>query len=197
MIRSAFFLIVISIFATFVSAQTTQPAERKTYTELPKMQIDPAKHYTATIDTSAGKIVAELFAKEAPKTVNSFIVLSRDGFFNGIIFHRVIPGFMIQGGDPTGTGMGGPGFKFENENRDTNRKFTTGTFGMANAGLDTNGSQFFIMDADNGLPPNGYTIFGQIKEGQDVVHKIAAAARDENDRPGQPTTINSISIKEE
>jgi cyclophilin family peptidyl-prolyl cis-trans isomerase len=195
MFRSALFCIALS-FASFASAQTTQPAERKTYTELPAMKIDPNKHYIATLDTSTGKIVLELFASEAPKTVNSFVTLSRDGFFNGLIFHRVIPGFMIQGGDPSGTGMGGPGFKFENENRDTTRSFKTGVVGMANAGPDTNGSQFFIMDADTPLPPRDYTIFGQVKEGQDVVHKIATTPRDENDRPNEAVTIKTITIDE-
>jgi cyclophilin family peptidyl-prolyl cis-trans isomerase len=187
---------IVLLFATLSFAQTTQPAARKTYTEPPTMQIDANKHYTATIDTSAGKITVELFPKEAPKTVNSFVVLSRDGFFNGIIFHRVIPGFMIQGGDPTGTGMGGPGYKFENENRDTTRTYSAGTLGMANSGPDTNGSQFFIMDADTPLPPHDYTIFGQVKDGQDTVHKIATTPRDANDRPNEPVTINSITIKE-
>ena len=195
MIRTA--LLSITLFSSLALAQTTQPAERKTYTEPPKMQIDTGKHYTATIDTSAGKIVVELFPKDAPKTVNSFVTLSRDNFFNGTIFHRVIPGFMIQGGDPTGTDMGGPGYKFENENRDTTHTYSTGTLGMANSGPDTNGSQFFIMDADTPLPPHDYTIFGQVKEGQDVVHKIATAERDQNDRPNNPVSINAVTIKED
>jgi peptidylprolyl isomerase len=184
------------------SAQTTQssaatkPAERRTYTEVPKMQIDVNKHYTALIDTTAGKIELELFAAEAPKTVNSFVVLARDGFYAGTIFHRVIPGFMIQGGDPTGTGSGGPGYQFENENRATTRTFSMGMAGMANAGLDTNGSQFFIMDADYGLAPETYTIFGQCTAGEDIVHKIANAPRGENDRPDKPVVINSITITE-
>jgi cyclophilin family peptidyl-prolyl cis-trans isomerase len=178
--------------------QTTQPTERKLYDAPPAMQIDASKKYTAAIDTTAGKIVIELFASEAPKTVNNFVVLSRDGFYNGTIFHRVIPGFMIQGGDPTGTGRGGPGYQFENENRDTQRTYAQGTVGMANAGPDTNGSQFFIMDADTPLPPKDYTIFGKVTEGQDIVNKIATAARDQrNDRPEDPVSINSITITEE
>jgi cyclophilin family peptidyl-prolyl cis-trans isomerase len=179
------------------------PVQHKKYDQYPKMQIDPAKHYTATLNTSAGKIVLELFASEAPKSVNNFVALSRDGFYNGTIFHRVIPGFMIQGGDPDGNGGGGPGYEFENENRATTRKFLEGTVGMANAGLNTNGSQFYIMDHDYPLPPTDYTIFGQLKEGQDVVHKIAAAPRDETqgsrtqDRPFTPIVISSITITEE
>jgi cyclophilin family peptidyl-prolyl cis-trans isomerase len=104
---------------------------------------------------------------------------------------------MIQGGDPTGTGMGGPGYQFENENKDTKRTFDTGTVGMANAGPDTNGSQFFIMDAPSKLPPQGYTIFGQLKEGQDVVHAIATADRNAQDRPNEEITIKSVTVKEE
>ncbi|MCC7196408.1 MAG: peptidylprolyl isomerase [Gemmatimonadaceae bacterium] len=161
------------------------------------MTIDVNKTYVATIETSAGKIVAELLAKEAPRTVNSFVFLAREGFYNGVIFHRVIPGFMIQGGDPTGMGTGGPGYEFENENRDTQRTYDTGTLGMANAGPDTNGSQFFIMHADVPLPPSDYTIFGKVIEGQEVVDKIATAPRNErNDRPNEPVTIQSISIEE-
>ena len=164
-------LIAIAFMSQISLAQTTQPSQKQ-WDKAPEMQIDTAKTYIATIDTNKGKIVLALFAKEAPKTVNSFVFLAKQGFFNGLIFHRVIPGFMIQGGDPTGTGTGGPGYEFENENRSSQRGFTKGTLGMANAGPDTNGSQFFIMDADNGLPPRGYTIFGEVKEGQDVVHAI-------------------------
>src|SRR5689334_13486733 len=119
----------------------------KKWSNPPEMKIDVNKTYTATIDTSKGKIVIELFAKDSPKTVNSFVFLAREKFYDGTIFHRVIPGFMIQGGDPTGTGMSGPGYEFENENKDTTRTFDTGVVGMANAGPNTNGSQFFIMDA--------------------------------------------------
>ena len=180
------------------TSQQTRPAAppHKTYAQPPKMQIDVKKHYLATLDTSAGKIVLELFAAEAPNTVNNFVVLARDGFYNGTIFHRVIPGFMIQGGDPTGSGFGGPGYQFDNENRDTTRRFLEGTVGMANSGPDTNGSQFFIMDADNGLPPGGYTIFGKLKEGQDIVHAIAIAPRTESNRPYGPVSIKSVTITE-
>ncbi len=171
--------------------------EPKKYDKPPEMKIDVAKKYTATLDTSKGKIVLELFAKEAPKTVNSFVFLAKEGFYDGLIFHRVIPGFMIQGGDPTGTGSGGPGYEFENENKNTARTYKAGTVGMANAGADTNGSQFYIMDADYGLEPSKYTIFGQLKEGQDVVHAIATTPRDRGDRPNEPITIKSVKISEE
>src|SRR5258707_10957377 len=116
----------------------------KKYSAPPPMTIDPNKQYSATFKTSRGEIVCDLFAKEAPKTVNNFVFLAREKFYDGTIFHRVIPDFMIQGGDPTGTGMGGPGYQFENENKDSQRKFDAGTVAMANSGPDTNGSQIFI-----------------------------------------------------
>jgi len=116
------------------------------------MTIDPRKSYTATIETTVGTMTLELFASEAPKTVNNFVVLARDGFYDGVIFHRVIKGFMIQGGDPQGTGMGGPGYRFADE--PVKRPYTRGTLAMANAGPNTNGSQFFIMHQDYPLPPN-------------------------------------------
>src|SRR6266496_4024074 len=139
---------------------------KKSWDKPPEMRIDPNKTYTATINTTKGKIVVDLFPKEAPKSVNNFVFLAKEKFYDGTIFHRIIPNFMIQGGDPTGTGTGGPGYKFENENKDSQRKFETGTVAMANAGPDTNGSQFFIDDAPNTLDPAGYTIFGKVKEGQ-------------------------------
>ena len=160
------------------------------------MKIDVNKTYTVTIDTTKGKIVLELFPKEAPKTVNSFVFLAREKFYDGTIFHRVIPEFMIQGGDPTGTGTGGPGYQFENENQDTTRTFETGMVGMANAGPNTNGSQFFIMDASKGLPPHDYTIFGKVKEGQDVVKAIATAPRNADDRPNDKIEMKSVTVEE-
>jgi cyclophilin family peptidyl-prolyl cis-trans isomerase len=171
---------------------------KKSYDKPPDMKIDVNKTYTATINTSKGKIVVELFPKEAPKSANNFVFLAREKFYDGTIFHRVIPNFMIQGGDPTGTGTGGPGYKFENENKDSQRKFDAGTLAMANAGPNTNGSQFFINDGDSPwLTADKYTIFGHVKEGQDVVKAIATADRDEgNDRPKEPVKIESITIEE-
>ena len=166
----------------------------KSYSSPPDQTIDPSKKYKATIRTSAGEMTAELFAMDAPRTVNNFVFLARDGFYDGVIFHRVIPGFMIQGGDPTGTGRGGPGYKFADE--PVSKRYERGTLAMANAGPNTNGSQFFIMHADYGLPPN-YTIFGRLTGGHDVVDKIAAASRDSNDKPHQPTTIDGVDIAEE
>src|SRR5690606_24528264 len=117
----------------------------KQYPKPPEMQIDPNKTYVATIDTDRGKIFLELFAKDAPKTVNNFVFLARDRFYDGVTFHRVIPDFMIQGGDPTGTGRGGPGYKFEDElENNPHRHDGPGVLSMANAGPNTNGSQFFI-----------------------------------------------------
>ncbi|MEP7360375.1 MAG: peptidylprolyl isomerase [Chloroflexota bacterium] len=157
------------------------------------MALDPAKTYSATIDTSAGTMTAELFASEVPKTVNNFVFLARDGFYNDVIFHRVIRGFMIQGGDPTGTGRGGPGYKFDDE--PVTRPYNRGILAMANAGPNTNGSQFFVMHSDYGLPPN-YTIFGRITSGEDVVDKIATAQVGAQDRPTEPVKINSVTISE-
>ena len=165
----------------------------KSYSAPPQMAIDAAKTYSATIDTSAGTMTAELFSSDAPKTVNNFVFLARDGFYDGVIFHRVISGFMIQGGDPTGRGSGGPGYRFDDE--PVSRKYNRGILAMANAGPNTNGSQFFVMHADYGLPPN-YTIFGRLTAGEDVLDKIATAQTGAQDRPVSPVTINSVKIAE-
>ncbi|RYX86293.1 peptidylprolyl isomerase [bacterium] len=157
------------------------------------MEIDVAKSYTATIQTTAGTMVAELFASESPLTVNNFVFLSREGFYDDVIFHRVISGFMIQGGDPTGTGRGGPGYQFNNEN--SNRRYLRGTLAMANAGRNTNGSQFFVMHADYPLPPD-YTIFGKLISGEEVIDKIANARKGAQDRPIEPVAIQSVTIEE-
>jgi len=166
----------------------------KSYASPPPLTIDAQKKYTATIRTSAGDMTAELYPKDAPRTVNNFVFLANDGFYDGVIFHRVIPGFMIQGGDPTGTGRGGPGYKFEDE--PVNSRYQRGILAMANAGPNTNGSQFFVMHADYGLPPN-YTIFGRLTGGEDVLDKIASAQTGANDRPTTPVTIDSVDIAEE
>ena len=165
----------------------------KSYASPPAMIIDPSKNYTATIKTSAGTMTAELFPGDAPKTVNNFVFLAREGFYEGVIFHRVIPGFMIQGGDPTGTGSGGPGYKFADER--VSKPYSRGTLAMANAGPNTNGSQFFVMHADYGLPPS-YTIFGKLTSGEEVVDAIATAPKGNHDRPRDPVTISSVAIEE-
>ncbi len=165
----------------------------KQYTSAPEMVIDPAKTYTAKIETTAGSMEAEFFPGDAPKTVNNFVFLARDGYYQDVIFHRVIKGFMIQGGDPTGTGRGGPGYQFKDE--PVTRKYERGTLAMANAGPNTNGSQFFIMHADYGLPPN-YTIFGKLTSGEDVLDAIATSPTGAQDRPSTPVVIQSITITE-
>ncbi len=165
----------------------------KQYPNPPAMAIDPSKRYTATIETTAGTMVAELYPGDAPNTVNNFVFLARDGFYDGVIFHRTIPGFMIQGGDPTGTGRGGPGYRFDDE--PVRRRYTRGTLAMANAGPDTNGSQFFVMHADYALPPN-YTIFGKLTSGEEVVDAIATAPAGAQDRPHDPVSITSVTIAE-
>jgi cyclophilin family peptidyl-prolyl cis-trans isomerase len=157
------------------------------------MAIDPARSYTAVIETSAGTLTAELFASDAPNTVNNFVFLAREGFYDGVIFHRVIPGFMIQGGDPTGRGTGGPGYKFADE--PVKRSYTRGTLAMANSGSNTNGSQFFVMHADYRLPPS-YTIFGKLSAGEEVVDSIATALKGSQDRPIDPVSITSVTITE-
>jgi len=144
----------------------------KQYSSPPQMGIDPNKTYTATFDTSRGKIVCDLFAKEAPSTVNNFVFLARDGFYNGTKFHRVIPDFMIQGGDPEGTGRGGPGYKFADEVKNNPRKHQRGSLSMANAGPNTNGSQFFITHIATDWLNGKHTVFGQVRSGQEVVDAV-------------------------
>ena len=165
----------------------------KQFSSPPAMAIDPEKSYTAVIETSAGTLTAELFASDAPNTVNNFVFLAREGFYEGVIFHRVIPGFMIQGGDPTGRGTGGPGYKFADE--PVKRSYTRGTLAMANSGPNTNGSQFFVMHADYRLPPS-YTIFGKLSAGESVVDSIATALTGSQDRPIDPVSITSVTITE-
>jgi peptidyl-prolyl cis-trans isomerase B (cyclophilin B) len=143
-----------------------------TYSAPPPMTIDSDKTYTATLETSRGTIVCDLFAKDAPKTVNNFVFLARDGFYNGTVFHRVIADFMVQGGDPTGTGRGGPGYKFEDETRNNPRRHQVGSLSMANAGPNTNGSQFFITHVVTDWLDGKHTVFGQVRSGQDVVNAV-------------------------
>jgi cyclophilin family peptidyl-prolyl cis-trans isomerase len=154
--------------------------------------VKAGKSYTAVIKTSAGDITVEL-SKDTPVTTNNFVFLAQEKFYDGVIFHRVIPGFMIQGGDPTGTGMGGPGYKFSDEK--FAGEYKRGTIAMANSGANTNGSQFFIMHADYPLPPN-YVIFGKTVEGLDVVDKIASGKTGPNDRPVEPVSITSVEVSE-
>jgi len=142
----------------------------KSYTNAPPMTIDTKKKYTATLKTDRGDLVLELFTADAPNTVNNFVFLVREGFYDGTVFHRVIAGFMAQGGDPTGTGRGGPGYTFADEF--SKRKHLTGTLSMANAGPGTNGSQFFITYAPQPHLDNHHSVFGQLTKGADVLLNI-------------------------
>jgi cyclophilin family peptidyl-prolyl cis-trans isomerase len=146
-----------------------------------------------TLHTSKGAIEFELFDEDAPKTVANFLKLARDGFYDGVIFHRVIPDFMIQGGDPTGTGRGGPGYQFEDEFND--HKVVRGAFAMANAGPNTNGSQFFIVTADATPWLDGkHTVFGRVTNGMDVVDEIESVDTDANDKPREDVTIERVEL---
>jgi peptidyl-prolyl cis-trans isomerase B (cyclophilin B) len=138
----------------------------------PEMQIDPTKTYRAMIESSKGSIELALYPEHAPKTVNNFVFLAREGFYDGVIFHRVINDFMVQGGDPTGTGRGGPGYSFEDELEGNPLKHETGVISMANAGPHTNGSQFFITHSPQPHLNGNHTVFGKVVKGQDVVDAI-------------------------
>jgi len=176
----------------------TEMSDNKVYSEMPGMNIDVSKKYTALIKTNMGEMSVELFTEDAPLTVNNFINLSRDGYYDNVIFHRVISGFMIQGGDPSGTGHGDmgkyPGYKFEDE-LDNQRAYEKGILAMANAGPDTNGSQFFIMHVDYPLPYQ-YTIFGYVTDGLDVIDKIASVETGDGDRPVNDVIIETVEVIE-
>jgi len=144
----------------------------KQYTSAPEMQIDPKKQYSATIATNRGDIVLALDAQHAPKTVNNFVFLAGEGFYDGVTFHRVIRDFMIKGGDPTGTGSGGPGYRFEDEVRNNPLKHEAGVLSMANAGPNTNGSQFFITHSPQPHLNGKHTVFGKVTSGMNVVNAI-------------------------
>ncbi len=144
----------------------------KQWPKAPEMQIDVQKIYVATIDTEKGTIELELYPEYAPKTVNNFVFLSKEGFYDGVIFHRVISNFVIQGGDPYGTGMGGPGYKFEDETEGNPLTHETGVISMANAGPNTNGRQFFITHSPQPHLNGKHTVFGKVIKGQDVVNAI-------------------------
>ena len=149
---------------------------------------------TATIETNRGAIEVEFFDADAPKTVENFTKLARDGFYDGVIFHRIIPDFMIQGGDPTGTGSGGPGYQFEDEIN--KHRVERGALAMANAGPNTNGSQFFVVTADAAPWLDGkHTVFGRVTSGMDVVDKISELPRDARDKPREDATMERVEIK--
>jgi len=178
------------------STSTPTPNEKL---EAPELTIDKERTYTATLTTSEGNITIELFANKTPITVNNFVFLANKGFYNGTIFHRIVKGFMIQGGDPNGNGTGGPGYKFDDESFDG--EYTRGTVAMANSGPNTNGSQFFIMHKDYPLSKN-YVIFGKVTSGLEVVDKIAEAQVKANpftgevSSPANPVTVSKVEITE-
>ncbi len=170
-----------------------------TFAKPPPMCIDPSKTYTATMQTSeGGPITIALDAKQAPKTVNNFVVLARYHFYDGLTFHRIVPDFVIQGGDPQGNGSGGPGYKFADELPKAGQ-YKLGSLAMANSGPDTNGSQFFIITGQQGvqLPPQ-YSLFGQVTGGMDTVNKIAALGQPNapNGEPSKKVTMTSVTIQE-
>jgi len=170
----------------------------KIYDKQPEMNINTNSSYTAVIKTNLGDMTVEFFTDDAPITVNNFISLSKDGYYDNVIFHRVISGFMIQGGDPSGTGHGDygkyPGYKFDDE-LNNQRPYEKGILAMANAGPNTNGSQFFIMHVDYPLPYS-YTIFGQVVDGFDVIDKIASVETDSADKPTTDVVISTVEITE-
>jgi cyclophilin family peptidyl-prolyl cis-trans isomerase len=166
----------------------------KQWSTPPSMQIDPKKKYKAHMETDKGTMVIELHADKTPKTVNNFVFLSREGFYDGIIFHRVIANFMVQGGDPTGQGSGGPGYRFADEFHPGLRHDKQGVLSMANAGPNTNGSQFFITHLATPHLDNRHSVFGQVVEGLDVLMSIPP--RDPNNRNAPAVKITRVTIEE-
>ncbi len=160
----------------------------------PEMQIDPKKQYRARIETDKGTITVELFADKAPNTVNNFVFLARQGFYDGTVCHRVIKEFMVQGGDPTGTGTGGPGYRFKDEFDASLKHDQPGRLSMANAGPNTNGSQFFITHVPTPWLDHKHSIFGQVVDGMDVVNAIPA--RDPAQRAAPAVKITKLTIEE-
>lgn len=169
-------------------------ATNQQWSSPPEMAIDPDKNYTATFHTEKGDIVVELFAGRAPRTVNNFVFLARKGFYDGTIFHRVISNFMAQGGDPTGTGTGGPGYRFADEFHPELRHDKPGMLSMANAGPNTNGSQFFITHVPTPHLDDRHSVFGQVIEGMDVL--LSIPDRDPRRREAPAVQLNSVEIDE-
>ncbi len=176
----------------FPALDGSAPRQQK-FSEPPEMGIDPSKRYTATMETSMGTLVIALDAINAPVTVNNFVFLAAQHYYDGIIFHRIINGFMCQGGDPGGTGTGGPGYRFQDE--PVKQRYQLGSVAMANAGPNTNGSQFFLISGPSGvnLPPQ-YNHFGQIVKGLDVLDAMQRVSTGRGDRPHEDVVINSVTI---
>jgi cyclophilin family peptidyl-prolyl cis-trans isomerase len=166
----------------------------KSWNKQPEMKIDPKIQYTATFKTDVGDIVVKLFADKTPKTVNNFVFLAREGYYDDTIFHRVINDFMVQGGDPTGTGMGGPGYKFSDEFDPSLKHDKPGILSMANAGPNTNGSQFFITHVPTPWLDNKHSVFGEVTEGLDVLFSIPA--RDPSQRTSPAVKLLTVEINE-
>ena len=187
-----------TVEATIETTEEIEMTYDKTYSAPPAMNINESANYSAVIVTSLGSIEIELFTDIAPITVNNFVNLSKDGYYDNVIFHRVIKGFMIQGGDPSGTGHGEmgkyPGYEFQDELNNP-MQYEKGIVAMANRGPNTNGSQFFIMHVDYPLPYD-YTIFGKVSNGIDVVDAIANVQTGDMDKPVDDVVINSVDIKE-
>jgi cyclophilin family peptidyl-prolyl cis-trans isomerase len=173
---------------------------QKQWSKAPDMVVDASKRYSATLHTNKGDITFDLLMADAPKTVNNFVFLARAGYYDDTPFHRIISGFVIQGGDPTGTGRGGPGYRFEDE--PINRNYELGTLAMANAGPNTNGSQFFVIVGPSGRQlPKNYTIFGKVTAGMEVVDDIARTpttgpSGGERSTPVEPITLKKVTITE-
>ena len=184
--------------ATAQTAKTPEAIASSLSQKTEEITTDKKANHMVTIQTNFGKIVFQTYDQDAPNTVKNFVTLANKGFYDGLIFHRVINGFMIQGGDPTGTGSGGPGYKFNDEldpnTASSKAGYQTGVVAMANSGPNTNGSQFFIMLKDTPLP-HLYTIFGKVVEGQDVVAKIGAVQTDGNDRPISTVEIQKVTVQ--
>ncbi len=166
----------------------------KQYAAPPEFAIDADRNYSAVLHTNKGDVSIELDAARSPIAVNNFVFLARDGFYDGVVFHRVIEGFMIQGGDPTGSGRGGPGYRFRDE-LEGRGDYSRGTVAMANAGPNTNGSQFFICHGSPGLP-HSYTIFGKVTSGMETVDAIATTPTDASDRPHEDCVIEKVTVTE-
>ena len=195
-----FIIVIIGIFFLFSTNNVKKPTiNQPVQPTPPAMEIDKTKSYQAVLTTSLGDITIDLNAAKTPITVNNFVALARKNFYTNTVFHRVIRGFMIQGGDPKGDGTGGPGYKFDDEPIES--EYTRGTIAMANSGPNTNGSQFFILHADYQLPKN-YVIFGKVNSGMDVVDKIAESPvksdpkSGESSKPISPVNITSVQIVE-
>jgi len=187
------------LVVSFVGLMLTKESNFSSSSLMDDKNVANLPNYSATIKTNMGDIEVDLLEKETPKTVENFVKLSKEGFYNNLTFHRIVAGFVIQGGDPNGNGTGGPGYKFDDEI--TERKFTKYSLAMANSGPNTNGSQFFItlgsiQDGNLKNLDGGYTLFGLVTAGQDVVDRAGAVQVDENDKPLSPVIIETITVHE-